>query len=162
MTRLPAISLWQPWASLIAVGAKPYETRDWAPPARLIGSRIAIHAARKPVHLACRHVIIADLFAMERALRPVRLDEVPLGVVVATAVLAGAYQCAHAVAVPEAYAVVGRGVPGSPARDLVPIDAFGDYAPGRWAWLLTDVVRLDPPVPARGAQGFFRVEVPDA
>src|ERR1700694_167443 len=44
---MKAISLWQPWASLIACGAKPYETRHWAPPRELIGQRIAIHAAKK-------------------------------------------------------------------------------------------------------------------
>src|ERR1700732_4369319 len=44
---MKAISLWQPWASLIACGAKPYETRDWAPPESMIGQPIAIHAAKK-------------------------------------------------------------------------------------------------------------------
>jgi hypothetical protein len=29
---------------------------------------------------------------------------------------------------------------------------FGDYGPGRWAWRLEDVKRIDAPVPARGAQ----------
>src|SRR5258708_32606761 len=44
---MKAISLWQPWASLIACGAKPFETRHWAPPRELIGQTIAIHAAKK-------------------------------------------------------------------------------------------------------------------
>jgi ASCH domain len=44
---MKAISLWQPWASLIACGAKPFETRHWAPPRELIGQPIAIHAAKK-------------------------------------------------------------------------------------------------------------------
>ena len=37
----------------------------------------------------------------------------------------------------------------------LPIDDFGDYSDGRWAWLLTDIKPLAPPVPARGAQGFW-------
>jgi hypothetical protein len=41
-----------------------------------------------------------------------------------------------------------------PMRTL-PIDDFGDYSEGRWAWLLTDVKPLNPPIAARGAQGFF-------
>ena len=46
---IPAISLWQPWASFIAIGVKPYETRHWRAPPRFIGQTIAIHAAkRKP------------------------------------------------------------------------------------------------------------------
>src|SRR4051794_23151938 len=41
---LPAITLWQPWACLIEIGAKRYETRSRPPPRKLIGQRIAIHA----------------------------------------------------------------------------------------------------------------------
>lgn len=44
---MKAISLWQPWASLIACGVKVYETRSWPPPRELIGQPIAIHAAKK-------------------------------------------------------------------------------------------------------------------
>lgn len=41
---MKAISLWQPWASLVAVGAKKIETRSWATKYR--GS-LAIHATKK-------------------------------------------------------------------------------------------------------------------
>ena len=44
---MKAITLHEPWATLIACGAKKIETRDWAPPRSLIGERIAIHAARR-------------------------------------------------------------------------------------------------------------------
>lgn len=39
-----ALTCKQPWASLIASGRKTIENRTWAPPAALIGQRIAIHA----------------------------------------------------------------------------------------------------------------------
>ena len=39
-----AITLHQPWASLIALGLKTVETRSWPAPARLVAQRIAIHA----------------------------------------------------------------------------------------------------------------------
>jgi hypothetical protein len=39
---MKAISLWQPWAPLIACSAKPYETAG-----SLIGQTIAIHVATK-------------------------------------------------------------------------------------------------------------------
>lgn len=32
---------------------------------------------------------------------------------------------------------------------------FGDYRPGRWAWLLEDIRALPAPVPARGRQGLW-------
>jgi hypothetical protein len=37
-----AITLHQPWAALVSIRAKPYETRSFPPPAKLIGQRIAI------------------------------------------------------------------------------------------------------------------------
>lgn len=46
---MPAISLWQPWASFIAIGVKPYETRHWRAPDRCVGRRIAIHAAKRRI-----------------------------------------------------------------------------------------------------------------
>lgn len=44
---MKAITLWQPWATLIAIGAKTIETRSWPAPPALYGQRIAIHAASK-------------------------------------------------------------------------------------------------------------------
>ena len=44
-----AISLWQPWAQLVADGVKHYETRSWKPPRHLLGKRIAIHSAKRKV-----------------------------------------------------------------------------------------------------------------
>lgn len=41
---MKAITLWQPWATLIAIGAKRIETRNWRAPASLNGQWIAIHA----------------------------------------------------------------------------------------------------------------------
>ena len=36
--------------------------------------------------------------------------------------------------------------------NAVEIDPHGDFSVGRWLWLLTDVERVDPPIPARGYQ----------
>jgi hypothetical protein len=38
--------------------------------------------------------------------------------------------------------------------------AFGDWTPGRYAWLLANVRPLAEPVPARGAQGLWHWEAP--
>lgn len=35
---------------------------------------------------------------------------------------------------------------------------FGDYRPGRFAWLLADITPLEEPIPARGYQGLWRWE----
>ncbi|HKS17099.1 MAG TPA: hypothetical protein VJU16_07285, partial [Planctomycetota bacterium] len=42
---MKALSLIEPWASLVALGHKKVETRSWCPPPSAIGKRIAIHAS---------------------------------------------------------------------------------------------------------------------
>lgn len=44
---MKAISLWQPWATWVALGWKTIETRRHARFRRLVGQRVAIHAAKK-------------------------------------------------------------------------------------------------------------------
>lgn len=48
--------------------------------------------------------------------------------------------------------VPAAGVTDRPVTDQRP---FGDFAPGRFAWLLTDVTPLDPPIPAKGRLGLW-------
>ena len=155
--RMKAISLWQPYASLIAAGVKTIETRGWAPPKDLTGQRIAIHAAKaietSDVRGRERHRLIAA------ALDDPEWDgSIPRGAVVCTAVLDHTAQ----VTGPEhngQVTVAGNGHP-------VPVDEWGDFSPGRWLWFLRDVEPVDPPVPARGRQGFWNWErrsgTPDA
>jgi hypothetical protein len=131
--------LWQPWATLIAVGAKRVETRSWPPPPDLLGQRIAVHAAKER-----RELEMAAVPVFTRRLAGAQL---PLGAVVATARLV-----AFAPITPDLAAWIE-------ARD--PDErAFGDYTvPGRWAWLLRDVQAVNPPVTFRGRQRIF--DVPD-
>jgi hypothetical protein len=49
---MKALTIWQPWASLIMIGAKPFEFRRWDFRARepsLVGERIVIHAGTRPM-----------------------------------------------------------------------------------------------------------------
>lgn len=140
---MKALPLWQPWASLVAMGAKRIETRP-LPPSNWRyglerGQRIAIHATKTAAHLW-----ICDEWPFhEHISDPAGL---PLGALIATATLQ-------------------RGIQITPgwARELERVNpqehAFGSYQPGRWAWVLTDVVPLLEPVPFRGSQGTF--DVPD-
>ncbi|HEX8400484.1 MAG TPA: hypothetical protein VF628_02145 [Allosphingosinicella sp.] len=34
---------------------------------------------------------------------------------------------------------------------------YGNYAPGRFGWVLDEIVPLDEPIACRGAQSFFQV-----
>lgn len=176
---MKAISLWQPWASLIACGAKPYETRSWAPPRDLIGATIAIHAAKKIDKGAAEFAEelmygqheaggfdLADKLAATMKGAPDELMGIfghaamPIGCVVCTARLDAAFQLgepADGTAVPAARVVRRMTSRQIPECFTVRYDDFGDYAPGRWAWLLRDVTPLMPPARATGHQGFFEL-----
>lgn len=176
---MKAISLWQPWASLIACGAKPFETRHWAPPPDLIGQTIAIHAAKKIDKGAAQfaeelcygqHAAggfeLADKLEASMSATPDRLMGIfgaatlPIGCVVATARLDAAFQLGEqALGTVKPGAVVVRRLVSRPVPECFTVryDDFGDYEPGRWAWLLTDVKPLNPPAEAKGRQGFFNL-----
>ena len=49
---MKALTLHQPWASLIAEGPKTVETRSWSAPAWVIGQRIAIHAGKRQIRIS--------------------------------------------------------------------------------------------------------------
>lgn len=178
---MKAISLWQPWASLIACGAKPYETRSWAPSVSMIGQPIAIHAAKK-IDKGAAEFAQELMFGQHQPGGYPLSDELeaswggegcsdeimgvfgqavmPIGCVVAIARLDAAFMLgekADGTAVPAA-SVVKR-ITSRPMPDCftVKYDDFGDYAPGRWAWLLRDVKPVNPPVVMKGAQGFFNL-----
>ena len=143
---MKAISLWQPWATLIAIGAKKIETRGWGTRYR---GPLAIHAAKKwePLHVRGE---AAAYDAFEAAGLPRNLRDVPFGAVVAVCDLADCIETTGGAAM----GFLANGVVVRP-----PEFYYGDYSPGRFAWLLSDVRALPEPVPFRGRQMFF--DVPD-
>lgn len=46
MPSLKALTLWQPYASMVVFGKKRLENRPWFPPKSLVGARFAIHAGK--------------------------------------------------------------------------------------------------------------------
>lgn len=48
---MKAITIKQPWASLIVHGIKNIENRTWRCPKKYIGQRVLIHASAKPVEM---------------------------------------------------------------------------------------------------------------
>ena len=142
---MKAITLHQPWASLIAHHIKVNETRPWAPPENLIGRRIAIHAAkRKP----------------DTEFEEIKGYQLPLGAIVAVATLRFAFQ-SYGIQTPlgEKHGLVIYDIDevrGGCFRTTVS-DDYGDYSYGRWIWGLTGVIRIRQPVAARGFQKFWTV-----
>ena len=169
---MKALTLPQPWASLIALGAKSVETRVWPTSYR---GPLAIHAGKS-------YPKEARAFAVEHpawdALRPLWLDgsyqvgDLPTGAVVATAELIAVLPVLRfgAEARKAHLEISPRGELqywplSEETRRLMqrcPLGtwetAFAEFTPGRWAWILADVQRLPRPVPALGAQGLWEWE----
>jgi hypothetical protein len=61
--KLYALTLWQPWASLVMGGWKPYEFRPYAAPKWLAGHRIVIHAGVRPINGKEIDLLVNDLLA---------------------------------------------------------------------------------------------------
>lgn len=133
---MKAISLWQPWASLVALGYKQYETRSWSTGHR---GRLLIHAAKKRSKEIDRLVLEEPHFRRFMELeRLAGLDELPFGAIVCT--------CDLVYCVESGLAAVS-------ATER----AFGDYTPGRFAWKLAGVMKLESPIAFTGRQGLFDV-----
>ncbi len=140
------ISLWQPWATLMASGAKRIETRAWAPRGLRTGQLVAIHAAKRwtaEERELCqydRDFMRALALATERGLW--NLANPPLGCVVAIARFDKAI---------PVYKFFNGDAPGYLTGDE---DVFGNYSPNRYGWVFSEVRPLQP-IPLRGAQGLF-------
>lgn len=180
---MKALTIRQPWASLIACGVKTIETRSWKAPASLIGSWFAIHAAKwQPVPGEeygtgwWWHWDVDEGIIVEQNPTSNRWSEypAPLGCVVATATLEACLPITD-LDVVDGLAVVRPGLDvgwydgpwltlrrdGETLADDTDISEqlpYGDFAPGRWAWMLTDIEPLAEPVPAKGKQGLWNWE----
>lgn len=146
---MKAITLWQPWASLMAVGAKTVETRTWA---TLHRGTLAIHAAaREPVWVREKWMEDRELlriFRMWFSGPPlVAFKRLPRGAVLAECKLF--HVCPTDIFVQSML----RG-PGWAER------LMGDYSPGRYAWLTQYMVQLPEPVPYKGRQSLWNLPAP--
>jgi hypothetical protein len=157
-----AITLWQPWASLVAVGAKRLETRSWATSYR---GPIAIHAS-KTSPSGARTLAETEPFWTELRKERFHQYNLPAGAVIATARLVACCEVAELAEKRVILAPVGEVdhlsegmlalLGATPSRPIPALErAFGDFKPGRFAWVLEDVVRLPEPIPARGHQGLW-------
>lgn len=159
---MKAITLTQPWATLVAIGAKKIETRSWSTSYR---GPLAIHAAAGLGPVGGNQGLL-DLCRGE----PFRSALLAAGILGTTALPRGAI-----VAVTRLEACVdtlfmtleGRArVTGFDGErrywNLTDQErAFGDYTPGRFAWLLANVRQLAEPIPAKGALGLWNYDLPD-
>lgn len=144
---MKAITLIQPYATLIALGYKTNETRGWQ---TLLRGPLAIHAGLGTQPWA-RQVCETDPIIRDILTRHnLTFDTLPRGRVLAVAQVKGMLRIVEA----------GTGIKlghCDPANLNPEERASGDYTAGRWAWQLTDVRVLAEPVACSGAQSIWQV-----
>lgn len=129
---MKTLTLTQPWATLVILGIKQWETRGWFTRER---GRIGIHAAKGWTRLD--REFVDDL--IELGILPVGTP-LPLGAVLGSVRLDGLVRTD--LAVRQGYI--------SPTEQML-----GDYSPGRYAWELGDPRPLPEPLPWKGALGLW-------
>lgn len=156
---MKVLTLTQPWATLVAIGAKKIETRSWPTSYR---GPLAIHAAKglgpvggkKGLQVLCaqepfKSVLTAYMQRLVHEGVSWRIaNELPRGAVVAVCILAGCFPIW-----PYGIGPLDDGNFGPIPND--PEHRFGDYTPGRYAWFLSNIRALPEPIPCKGALGLW-------
>ncbi len=160
-----ALSLTQPWATLVAIGAKKCETRSWGLSHKL-PLTIAVHAAKGLAGMTqeeYRALARSEPYfgpALRAGGYPMagikHFDDLPRGAIVAV--------CDVVDCVPT----TNVGKPGGPlttwrhgANWWLLTDqerAFGDYSEDRFVWLLANIRALPEPISCKGALGLWHVD----
>ena len=124
------------------------ETRGHAAPQSLVGQRIGIHAAKRQPSAEKDDWTDTEMRAVLQIVP--WLGALPLGAILATAVLDSVVQVKWLSKDRdgERYCIDQN-------WQTHHVNTFGNYAVGRWLWILRDVERLEEPVEATGHQGFW-------
>jgi hypothetical protein len=152
------LTLYQPWATLVARGHKLVETRGWSTSYRGL---LLIHAGRswsRRQACLCQDEPFAsaigiapkDRWRMPTGVRPGRVAfglTLPIGSIVAVARLADCRPTGRQ------HRLTGWQVEPWVVDLGREEQAFGDFGTGRFGWFLAEVRPLDEPLPCRGHQG---------
>lgn len=181
---MKALSLYQPYASLVAWGDKKNETRSWGTGHR---GPLAIHATAKLPQECCNlayekvqfgHALRRQGVSANYSLSAVTkaVESLPRAAIIAVVEVVEVFEIAargtsgrgwHLMYHPDGQK--GKTAPDkSDSRDeqiaSLAVDedeiAFGDFRIGRYVWRLGNVRVLPEPVPCRGMQGLWTVPEP--
>jgi hypothetical protein len=139
MNTTVALTLTQPWATLVVSGEKRIETRSWR---TLHRGPLMIHAAKGFPRWA-REICAEEPFrSVLRNAGYQSHEALPTGVILGGVVLS---DC-----------VPTDGIEAAGVSDQE--RTFGDYGAGRWAWLLDIPYECAEHHPMRGALGLWRID----
>ncbi|MBG9730810.1 2-oxoglutarate dehydrogenase E1 [Lysinibacillus sphaericus] len=131
---MKAITIKQPWATLISLNEKKLETRSWLTKHR---GKIAIHAGKQIDKEACKDVEISKTLNKHG----LEITDLPVGAIIAIADLT------HCHEVLEDYGLSAKTTGGIVTNKEY---AFGDFSEGRYAWELKDIKVLPIPIEIKG------------
>ncbi len=143
---MKAISVWEPWATLMAIGAKRIETRSWGTAYR---GWLAIHASKAGLN---RRDLAETMHHLQfRA--ALQGHELKPGHILAIVKLIDCCPTSGTVASSTPFIF----------RKYRELDseqerAFGNYEPCRYGWVTGQLFRLPEPIPYRAKQGLFELE----
>lgn len=151
---MKALSLWQPYATLISLGLKAVETRGWRMDYRgplVICSTTGKSRGERAVYdwLRMKQHQNSDACRIMRALASAGIEslkDLPLG---------------KALCVVEVVDCLPTGMALNAPWLTKDERAFGDYSPGRYAILTVNCKRFVEPFSIRGKQKLFDIELPD-
>ncbi len=151
---IPAITLHEPWATLMALGIKTIETRSWD--MNHYRGWMAIHAAAG-IPAYARQAMENNIFIHD-ALLPHGIDVSNWTQNAGKVVAIGRLDCVYKTHTLVESLFLGRPIDG---RIISPVQVnFGDYTPGRFGWVFDKIVPLPTPCPAKGFQRIWRWEPP--
>lgn len=146
---MKVLSLIQPYATLIALGEKRIETRSWKTNYR---GELYIHASKKIDSIMYREPFCKMLF-LKYNYGPY---ELPSGMIIAKCNLVDCFKIVIENKLNKvAYAEMGDSRYVINGNEYL----FGDYTPGRWAWILQDIEMLKEPIPAKGKLSIWNYEM---
>ena len=144
---MKALTMTQPWATLVAIGENSIETRSWSTRYR---GKLAIHAAKgfpREARELCRLSPYRQVLARHGY---ADASSLPLGAIIAVADLVDVMKFTRA-SLREVRARARAGELPTHEAD------FGDFSPGRYGWVLEKVRPLSEPIPMRGMLGLWEV-----
>ena len=141
---MKVLTLQQPWASLVVMGAKRIETRSFNSKHR---GPLLIHSSA-----GCKDRLYRTLCKTQPFSKYVPdFNALPMGAIIGRVDLV-------ATNTTEFFELAAglnlKGVTWEEEKQ------FGDYSPGRWGWLLADPVQFPHPIPAKGALGLWEFTFP--
>jgi hypothetical protein len=150
MTVMRALSLTQPWATIVARGLKPIENRRWTPPIAMYGETFAIHASKtwdKEGELWIRETWEGFDDVVDAIGDAVLVRSAILGVARLTGYMSKSDRLF--------YTAAGGRIVASPGHEL----ESNPWYVGPYGFTLDQVRELNVPIPVSGALSFWRLPV---